>query len=213
MTASCGLCEEPITAGYLCARDTVALARRLQELPELFTEVAACLVPRRAGPTEIVSTAAAAGPQSPLDEDVLDLVDRGHAALVLEGWRADVQRVRWPSHGAPPVEASMSRRIAVTCRWLEMEVDWVSVEYPAAGDLAREVRELEVGMRSLVGDPVPRLQRLGTCVAVDGGGVVCGAVIKRLPGETKLRCKWCGYTYATFLDWSRLQHFQPDEAA
>ncbi|MDX3689923.1 hypothetical protein PV726_06145 [Streptomyces europaeiscabiei] len=210
MTASCGLCEEPIQAGYLCTKDAVALARRLQEMPALFEELTECLVPRRSGPAEFVS-AASAGPRSPLDEDVLDLVDGGHVAEVLELWRADVQRVRWPSHGAPPVEPGMARRVAVAARWLEMELDWIAVEYPAAGDLAREVRGLETGMRSVVGDPVPRPQRLGLCVAVDDEGVVCGAVIKRLPGQTRVQCRWCGYAYSTLLDWHQLQQFQPKE--
>lgn len=213
MSAECGLCEEPVAAGYLCTRDAAKLAARLAELPALFDEVAQCLVPRRAGPTEIVSTVAAAGPRSPLNEDVLDLVGGGHAALVLEGWRSDVQRVRWPSHGAPPVEAGMGRRIAVACRWLGMELDWIAVEYPAAGDLAREVRELEGAARSVVGDPAPRRQRLGTCVAVDQAGVVCGAVISRLPDETRLICRWCGYCYESPRDWAMLQHFQLRESA
>lgn len=210
MTASCGLCEHPIEAGYLCTRDSVALAKRLEEMPALFEELTECLVPRRSGPAEFV-TAAVAGPRSPLDEDVLDLVGGGHVAEVLELWRADVQRVRWPSHGAPPAEGVMVRRVSVAARWLAMELDWIAVEYPAAGDLAREVRTLEVGMRSMVGDPAPRPQRLGTCVAVDGEGVVCGAVIKRLPGETRVRCSWCGYSYESAQDWLRLQHFQPGE--
>lgn len=212
MSASCGLCDRDLERGYLCTKDTVQLATRLEEMPALFEELTECLVPRRSGPAEYV-TAAVAGPRSPLDEDVLDLVDGGHVAEVLELWRADVQRVRWPTHGAPPVEAGMARRVAVTCRWLGMELDWIAVEYPAAGDLAREVRTLEAGMRSVVGDPAPRPQRLGTCVAIDEEGVVCGAVIKRLPGQTRVKCAWCGYVYATAQDWLRLQHFQPSEVA
>jgi len=210
VTASCGLCEREIADGYLCTSDVVQLAKRLEQMPALFDELTECLVPRRSGPAEFV-TATVAGPRSPLDEDVLDLVDGGHVAEVLELWRADVQRVRWPSHGAPPTEGVMARRVAVASRWLAMELDWIAVEYPAAGDLAREVRTLEVGMRSMVGDPAPRPQRLGTCVAVDVEGVVCGAVIKRMPGETRVRCGWCSYTYVTPQDWLRLQFFQPEE--
>jgi len=212
MTAACGLCEQPIAAGYLCTRDALQLAARLEEMPVLFEELTECLVPRRSGPAEFVM-AAVAGPRSPLDEDVLDLVDGGHVAQVLELWRADVQRVRWPTHGAPPAEGGMARRVAVASRWLAMELDWIAAEYPAAGDLAREVRTLEAGLRSMVGDPVPRLQRLGTCIAVDVEGVICGAVISRLPGQTRVKCRWCSYTYATAQDWMRLQYFQPRESA
>lgn len=210
MTAFCGLCEREIAAGYLCTKDAVQLAVRLDQMPALFEELTECLVPRRSGPAEYV-TAAVAGPRSPLDEDVLDLVDGGQVAEVLELWRADVQRVRWPSHGAPPTEGVMARRVAVAARWLAMELDWIAVEYPAAGDLAREVRTLEVGMRSVVGDPAPRRQRLGLCVAVDAEGVACGAVISRLPGETRLTCRLCGFVYASPLAWGQLRYFQERE--
>jgi hypothetical protein len=208
MSATCGLCEQQLEHGYLCPGCSRALAERLDQLPVLHDELVQCLVPRRAGWGEIVATKSAAGPRSPLDEDVLDEINSGNMSAVVHSWRVDVQRVRWPQHAAPPLGT-----LAADCRWLGMELDWITREYPAAGDLAREVRDLEGSARTIVGDPAPRRQRLGTCVAVDASGVICGAVIKRLPGETTLKCRWCGYAYATALDWMRLQHFQPDEAA
>jgi hypothetical protein len=207
MTA-CELCGDEAGGRYLCERDTVKLAKRLADLPTLCAEVGDCLVPRRGGWSEIVATKSAAGPQSPIDEDVLDTVNTARAAEVLHLWRVDVQRVRWPHHAAPPPAG-----LPADCRWLAMELDWVVANYPAAGDLAREVRELEGQARTIVGDPAPRPQRLGTCVAIDVEGVVCGAVIKRMPGQTRIRCDWCGYTYETAQDWLRLQHFQPAEVA
>lgn len=208
MTASCGLCERDLEHGYLCAGDTRALAERLGQLPLLHDELVQCLVPRRSGFGEIISTRGAAGPRSPLDEDVLDEMVGGNMQAVVHSWRVDVQRERWPQHSPPPPAG-----LAADCRWLAMELDWIVDHYVAAGDLAREVRECESAARSIVGDPVPRSQRLGTCVAVDDEGVVCGAVIKRMPDETRLTCRWCGYVYAGALDWMRLQHFQPDETA
>ncbi|MBE4790890.1 hypothetical protein [Streptomyces caniscabiei] len=206
MTASCGLCERDLTQGYLCPGCALATGKRLAELPVLYAEVGECLVPRRSGWGEIVSTRGAAGPRSPIDEDVLDTVTWNGAAEVVHLWRVDVQRVRWPHHGPPPA-AEMN----ADARWLGMELEWIAAHYPAAGDLAREVGELERSARSIVGDPAPRVQRLGTCVAVDVEGVVCGAVIKRLPGQTRIRCGWCGYTYETAQDWLQLQHLQPKE--
>lgn len=205
---SCELCGEETGGRYLCERHTVRLAKQLDDLPTLYAEVGECLVPRRSGWGEIVATKAAAGPRSPLDEDVLDTVNITRAAEVMHLWRVDVQRERWPRHGAPAPAG-----LAADCRWLGMELEWIVAHYPAAGDLAREVGELERQARSIVGDPAPRPQRLGTCVAVDGAGVVCGAVIKRLPGQTRVRCGWCGYTYETAQDWLRLQYFQPKDAA
>jgi hypothetical protein len=79
--------------------------------------------------------------------------------------------------------------------------------------MAREVGELEAQARTIVGDPVPRPQRLGTCVAITAEGVVCGAVISRLPGQTRLKCRWCGYSYESEQDWLTLIHFQSEEVA
>ncbi|WP_069885257.1 hypothetical protein [Streptomyces luteocolor] len=200
---TCELCGNA-ASGYLCHRHGEQLAARLQELPALYTEVGECLVPRRSGWGEIVATKSAAGPRSPLDEDLLDTVTWNRAAEVTHLWRVDVQRVRWPHHGAPP-----PADLTADCRWLVMELDWIIANYPAAGDLAREVGELESAARSVVGDPAPRRQRLGTCVAMAESGV-CGAVISRLPGETRLVCRWCGCVYEGARSLLVLSHFQPE---
>ncbi|MBZ6250365.1 hypothetical protein KVH27_18515 [Streptomyces olivaceus] len=204
---TCEICGEESGGRYLCGRHAEQLAARLAELPKVYDEVAECLVPRRSGPVEFV-TRASAGPRSPLDESVLDEVNTARAAEVVHLWRVDVQRERWPHHGAPAPAG-----LAADCRWLAMELEWIVQQYPAAGELAREVRELELAARSIVGDPAPRPQRLGTCVAVDGEGVVCGAVVSRLPGQTRVACRWCGYRYESEQDWLMLLHFQPKEAA
>lgn len=205
----CELCERELERGYLCERDTLALAGRLERLPALFEELAVHLVPRRTGFGEHV-TSGPAGPRSPLNEDVIDL-RQGGIVLVLESWRADVQRVRWPDHGAPAIEGGMDRRVMAACRWLGMELEWIAAEYPAAGDLAREVRQMEGAALSIVGEPPPRPQRLGLCVAVtDDEGTVCGAVLTRLPGGP-VRCRWCGCSYTSEQDLLLLRHYQPRE--
>ncbi|MFD7709506.1 hypothetical protein [Streptomyces sp. NPDC059786] len=206
MSASCEACQRDFPAGYLCGRCATALAERLEELPVLYAEVTECLVPRRSGFGEIVSTRGAAGPRSPLDEDVLDRVNTVTAAEVVHLWRVDVQRERWPQHGPPP-----AADLNADCRWLGMELEWIADRYPAAGDLVREVRELEAAARSIVGDPVPQRQRLGTCVARDEDGAICGAVISRLPGQTRVRCRWCAYTYESERDWALLYFGQPED--
>ncbi|MFF1743886.1 hypothetical protein [Streptomyces mirabilis] len=208
MNAECGLCESPIPAGYLCERDAVALSARLAQLPDLDSELSMHLVPARSGFGEMVATLSAAGPRSPINEAVFDELHDNRAAAVAHSWRVDVQRERWPQHTPPPASG-----LAADCRWLGMELDWIAAEYPAAGELAREVRELEAQLRSLVGDPVPRRQRLGLCVAsTDDEDGVCGAVISRLPGETRLVCRWCRCVYEA-KDFLMLGHFQPKENA
>ncbi|MFE9920443.1 hypothetical protein ACFYQA_02315 [Streptomyces sp. NPDC005774] len=202
---TCELCDRA-ASGYLCNRHREELAARLQALPALYAEVGECLVPRRSGWGEIVATKAPAGPRSPVNEDVIDTVNWGRATEVIHLWRADVRRLRWPHRGAPP-----PARLDADCRWLAQELDWIVAQYPAAGDLAREVAELNSQVRSIVGDPEPRRQRIGYCVALVGEGVVCGAVISRMPGETQLKCQWCGSTYGSE-DYLMLHHFQPADA-
>jgi hypothetical protein len=203
----CEICSEDSAGRYLCPRHTARLSQRIAELPTLYAEVGECLVPRRSGWGDIIATRGAAGPRSPLDEDVLDTVTWAGAAEVMHLWRVDVQRERWPQHGAPPAAG-----LTADCRWLAMELEWIVDHYPAAGDLAREVWDLNAQARTIVGDPEPRRQRIGTCVATVADGSVCGAVISRLPGETQLKCRWCGTEYGP-KDYLMLHHFQPADAA
>lgn len=202
---TCELGGHDAGARYLCERHTLALAGQLEQLPALAGELVHCLVPRRSGFGELV-TASTAGPRSPINEDVLDLMQSNRVGEVVHSWRVDVQRERWPQHTPPPPDG-----LAADCRWLAMEVEWIAAEYPAAGELAREVRSLEGELRSLVGDPVPRRQRLGLCVAVtDNAGTVCGAVLTRLPGDP-VRCRWCRTEYRTESDLLLLLHYQPKQ--
>lgn len=204
---TCELCGTS-TSSYLCTRHADELVEALRELPDLYAEVGEHLVPSRAAWGEIVSTRSAAGPRSPVNEDVIDTVNWGRAAEVIRLWRTDVRRVRWPHRGAGPLGT-----LGEDCAWLVHQVDWIVTAYPAAGDLAREVWTLDTQARSVVGDPRPRRQRLGLCVAVtDDEGTVCGAVLSRLPGET-VRCRWCGMEYRSEQDIILLAHHQPREVA
>jgi len=205
---TCGLCGTTGTA-HLCKRDTVRLAERLADLPTLYDELVQCLVPRRYGFGEIVSTKGAAGPRSPLDEDVLDEITSGAMAATVHARRVDVQRVRWPHHTPPPPAG-----LAADCRWLAMELDWIAEHYEAAGELAREIRALEGQARAVVGDPVPRRKVVGQCVAVtDDQGTVCGEEITHRAGEARLVCRVCRCVYEGQDDLLLLLHYQPTETA
>lgn len=211
MTA-CGLCGLDAGPAHLCDRDTNALAGRLARLPDLFAELAEHLIPRRTGAAERVLTGPA-GPRSPLNEDVLDL-RHGGIALTLESWRADVQRVRWPGRGAPPLDGGMDHRVMAACRWLGMELDWIAVEYPAAGDLAREVRQMEGAVLAIVGAAPPPALHIGQCIAVvDDSGTVCGADLRHRQGDPEIRCRACHCAYRSGQDLLLLRHYQPEKVA
>jgi hypothetical protein len=209
MSASCGLCERELEHGYLCPGDTLALAERLERLPKLFAELGLYLAPAPRPLGERVSTNPAE-PPLPLNEAVLDL-RHGGIALVLESWRADVQSVRgW---GPPAIEGSIDRRVLVAARWLGMSLEWIASSYPAAGDLAREVKEVEGAALSIVGAKPDRGRPLGQCVAaVDREETPCGATIRYRDGDTRLVCPWCGFVYEA-TDFLTLHHFQPKAVA
>ncbi|MCX4576550.1 hypothetical protein OHB41_25925 [Streptomyces sp. NBC_01571] len=202
---ACELCGETAGGRYLCERHTVQLALRLTTLPVLDGELALHLVPARTGFGEPV-TGRGAGPRSPINESVLDLMEANRAAKVVHARRVDVQRARWPEHSAPPPSG-----LAADCRWLGMELEWIVSSYPAAGEMARELHELERELRSLGADTGPA--REGLCVAVtDDAGTVCGAVLSR-GSDRVVRCRWCGTEYRTEQDLLLLMHYQPKEAS
>jgi hypothetical protein len=208
MSTACGLCDGKAGEAYLCGHDTLALAGRLERMPKLYAALAGFLAPADAPPGERVSVSRAE-PGLPVNEAVLDL-RYGGMALVLESWRSDVQRARgW---GEPAIEGSVDRRVLVAARALFMNLEWIAASYPAAGDLAREVRELEGSALSIVGALPDRGRRIGQCVAADASGVVCGAVLRHRAGETRIVCPWCTCVYEA-RDFLMLKTLQPEEVS
>jgi hypothetical protein len=208
VSASCGLCERDLPDGYLCPGDTLALAERLERLPKLFVELALYLQPGPPATGERIPTKAV-HPGLPLNEAALDL-RHGGIVLVLESWRSDIQSVRgW---GEPATDGGLDRRVFAAARGISLQLEWIAADYPAAGDLAREVREMEGAALSVVGAKPDRGRRIGECVAVDPSGIVCGAVLRHKAGETRLICPWCTCVYEA-RDFLTLKTLQPDEAA
>jgi hypothetical protein len=208
VTASCGLCERQLEHGYLCPADTRALGERLDRLPVAYKALGAFLAPAGHPGTEHVSSGHA-GAALPVNEAVLDL-RYGGIALVVEGWLSAVQEARgW---GEPAVHGSIEDRVKRAARSLHANLEWVAAEYPAAGDLASEIREVERACLSVVGAAPDRGRRIGLCVAVDASGEACGAVIRHRAGETVLICPWCRTSYGPE-DWLMLKQYQPKESA
>ncbi|MEU9285989.1 hypothetical protein AB0D57_14995 [Streptomyces sp. NPDC048275] len=204
----CEACGRDLEHGVLCPGDTLALAERLERLPKLFVELGLYLAPAPRPLGERVTTSPAE-PPLPLNEAVLDL-RYGGIALVLESWRSDVQAVRgW---GEPAIEGSIDRRVMAAARWLGMSLEWIAAEYPAAGDLAREVKELEGNALSIVGAKPDRGRPLGQCVAVVDEETRCGATIRYRDGDTKLVCPWCARVYEA-KDFLTLHEMQPGDSA
>jgi hypothetical protein len=200
---ACQLCGNA-TRDLLCGRHCTELTESLADLPGLYAEVGEFLVPRQSGWGDIVTSRAAPGPRSPINEDILDNINWGRASEVMRLWRTDVRRVRWPHRGDPPAGS-----LADDCRWLARESAWIAANYPAVGDLAREVATLASEARRIVGDPAPRRKVVGRCITVtDDRGTRCGADITHKAGESELVCDTCHGTYRSETDLLLLLHFQ-----
>ncbi|MFJ4987918.1 hypothetical protein ACIP9H_29455 [Streptomyces sp. NPDC088732] len=204
---SCGLCEVANDNGYLCRGDALVLARHLELLPRIFHALGAFLAPGAAPVGERVSSSPA-GSRMPVNEDVIDL-RYGGMTITLERWRADVQAFRgW---GQPAIEGDMERRLYAAVRWLGMELDWIAGNYPPAGDLAREVREIRRAGLSIIGALPDHGRRIGQCVAGFPDGSVCGAALWHRPEEKRIVCPWCQCIYEP-RDFEMLRSLQPEGA-
>jgi hypothetical protein len=206
---TCGLCEDPIAAGYLCTRDASATARRLDRLPSLYAALEGFLTPAGQPGRERVSRGHA-GSVLPVNEAVLDL-RYGGIALVVEGWLSAVQEAR--SWGQPAVGGTVEDRVRRAARSLLANLEWIVAEFPAAGDFAAELREMERAALSIVGAAPERGRRIGQCVSVGSSGVACGATLRHRAGEASIVCPWCRCVYATEQDWLLLKHYQPKMSA
>jgi hypothetical protein len=180
----CLLCERPLGDAYLCPSCSADLADRLGRLPALYAALGSMLAPERGG--EGGRTAAAVEAPLPLRPDVAD--QRADFA-VLEVWaRALAQDRQQPAPA--PVRDDLGARVAAACTALAAAVPWIAAAWPAAEDLAREVKALHDDARSIVGtaDLPARMGRCPTLVH----GQPCGAELLLPSGAQVLTCPWCG---------------------
>lgn len=205
----CGMCETPIEHGHLCTGCTRALADRLHRMPRLYDALAGFLTPAVRPGGE--GRAGRAHAPLPVSETVLDLRGPGGLVGVLEDWWRALQRDR----GMQPPRAygTIEGRIRRAALALARNTPSLAAEWPAAGDLAREIRDVERSVASIVGAiNRPRGQRLGPCPARFDDGTLCGAILRLQPGETVVTCPWCRSAYPPAM-WAGLKKLMDADAA
>jgi hypothetical protein len=189
---ACGLCERPMPAdepAHLCLPCTLVTRSRLEELPALYRALAAHLAP---GARPAGGPVAKRDAPLPCAEAPLVMRGPGGTVAVLEEWVAALHADRgWT---APRPGGDYEQRLGRAVGSLLGSMPWIALSWSAAGDFAREVREQVAAARSIV-DPPERTIRLGTCPAPADDGP-CGAVLRVLPGEREVRCRWCGATWS-----------------
>ncbi|MDR3079619.1 MAG: hypothetical protein LBV60_01595 [Streptomyces sp.] len=205
---TCGLCEHHAVDGYLCPGCTLATARRLDAAPRWYAALEAFLQPAVTGPAESSRSSRTTAPL-PVAEPVLNLRGPGGIVGVLEDWRSAMQADRGWSE--PAVTGDTAHRVLAAARALSLNLDWIAGSWPAAGDMAQDVRRLEQDVRTVVA-PTPaedRPVRRGLCPVVPHDqDEPCGAVLLQYPGESTITCRWCGSTWppSRLLQLARAQH-------
>ncbi|MDH6226233.1 hypothetical protein [Streptomyces sp. MJP52] len=184
MTA-CLACDHQLEHdAMLCTTCTTATSARLGRMPGLYALLAAFLAPGATG-AQTGRTRPAEAPL-PVSGRAVDLRGINGICGVLEDWRAAMQADRGWSR--PAVHGTYENRVRAAARGLQLNLDWIAQEWPAAGDFAREIRALERDALSVI-DPPPDARRVGTCPDP------CGAVLRVPAGTSTVVCSWCGTTY------------------
>lgn len=200
---NCELCERPAGEAYLCDGCAADTAERLEQLPELAEELAGLLIPGR----QIGGDGRGSRPTEPPTPD-LDRIAARYGFAILPSWHLSLfDAPGWPR---PTGRLDgLDGRITAACIALRASIEWI-VHWPAAGDLAREVKELFADARSLTGGrDLPA--RMGLCPATYDG-VRCGAVLYLPDGQQVVRCAWCNATYPPGV-WAALRIEQGKAAA
>lgn len=189
----CELCERPAGDAYLCPGCADDLADRLQRLPSLYAALGAMLTPARSTGGGRVATVV----EAPMPVR-LDVADARSAFVILPTWaRALAEDRRRPELTSPrrgvAAPDDLAARVIAACGALAAARQWIVSSWPAAGDCAREVRDLHDAARTVVGvDDLPA--RMGRCPALVHGQP-CGAELLLPGGAQVVHCRWCQATY------------------
>ena len=198
----CGLCERG-TRDCLCASCALDTAERLEQLPEIFEEVADLAIPSRA----LEGTRRGSRPAFSPTPDLRPLAVRWGFSILPSWHRVLAEDSGWPQQHTGFALDGEDRRILGACIALRASMEWIAACWPAAGAFAGEVKELFDEARSVTG--VPDLPaRMGPCPARPGG-VLCGAPLRLPDGEQIVRCDWCSATYPPGV-WMALRNAQDD---
>jgi hypothetical protein len=207
---ACEMCGQEIEGYLLCSGCARATLERLHDMPRLYAALAMLLLPASRQQGQGGGTPAAEAPM-PIAESVLTLRGPGGIVGVLEDWYAalaeDLEDWRGRrAAGRPVVQGSIETRIAFAVGKLVADLPFIAATWPAAGEFARGVRDLERDVLTMISPPERPAVRMGKCPAKPGG-VLCGAMLSLPAGEPILRCAWCRAAYPAGI-WAALRQEQ-----
>ncbi|MFJ9318273.1 hypothetical protein [Streptomyces globisporus] len=206
MDTTCTHCHNPDPTGStLCVHCTTTLTGQLTALPRMYEALAGHLAP---GSASGQGRAGKGGPAPlPLRVDILDLRSEFETVCA---WLSAVHDARCLP--GPRLAGDSLTRLHTAVAGLLAHMPWI-VLWPGAADLATEIGELHRNATTVVDpDPRPRGRRIGHCPAQFEDGVICGSVLRLMPGEQVVRCLFCETTFPPAM-WAGLKTLMSADAA
>lgn len=208
----CEMCGQEIEGYLLCSGCARATLIRLNRMPALYRSLV-MLLPPGSRPQGQGGGARPAEAPMPIAESVLSLRGPGGIVGVLEDWYAALAEDREDQRGVltagrPVTQGSIETRISVAVGKLVANLEFIAATWPAAGEFARSIRDLERGVLTMISPPERPAVRMGYCPAINSGQE-CRAVLHLPPGETVIMCAWCRAEYPERL-WPWLHNVQDE---
>ncbi|MGW5582847.1 hypothetical protein [Streptomyces sp. NPDC003857] len=180
-TQPCAVCDKP-------ARERVHRGCRqhmvdaLKELPQLYRELAAALLPGQRGSGPAVSGTPGRGLPG---GDALDLRARGGIEGVVGGWARDLcERERWDI----PAYQSVQAIVDWACATLLANLPMICDEHPAVKEIAHELAKTVGQARRVITNEKPPIK-----IPVACGG--CGHILRVTLDMDGIRCPHCQAQY------------------
>lgn len=186
---TCPLCRRRADGPHIGCVDQ--LDRDLAEIPRLYAALAGVLEPGATGAPRVSGSHT-----PPLAASVAPLSLRGPGGLIatLATWETAIRTARrLPRNGRAGREHQLAgdQACAVVVLGLRTHLTWATDHYPAAAELADEVREIIRTCRTVLGD-LDTGMPIGRCPADLDTGRTCGRVLKAYPNATAITCDRCG---------------------
>ncbi|MDQ0791994.1 hypothetical protein [Streptomyces sp. B1I3] len=200
------------TGRYSCRPCEDQTAKRLAELPGLFTQLnqTATLMrgaARGGGPTSGSKT-----PPIPPRLEVLSLTAAGGVATRLrdieDSWR---KALRWT---VAPWRGNPAQAVPVHIKFLVNNLPWAVDAYESVGQDIDDLRKLHAECTAATANERrPGQVSIGRCPARYDDGTLCRAELTATAASHRVRCGGCGSRWETLNDWRLLRQAQEDVLA
>jgi hypothetical protein len=184
----CALCRKP-TERSLCSNCWDYALDKLKGFPDRYNELSKELIPSQ-GRSEKVGGSKT--PPIPVRLETLHLRTGGISKPLMEH-EAHVRVEQ--RHTRITFRGEEFNRIAITCKYLTAQGEWIFEHYGEAPELAKTINDINKSINSVLGFKSD-LMTIGTCPSLDDAGQECGAKLQINPTTLTsfgdIRCKGCG---------------------